>query len=152
MEQAERRHGFIQHWIANCVQYKETEGTITLVYGVKLKCEESFQVQREKQPKLAQPVKVSHKWFTAMCYQRKTHDWAYDNWSLFMRKWKWMTSAYSLRPITQNDLYEFRSVEVLPNKPEYLIIQHISSCECQIKGTILYILKTLMISVHKLLI
>jgi hypothetical protein len=43
MAQAERGHGFIRHWIANCVQYKETEGPITVVYGIKFKCEESFQ-------------------------------------------------------------------------------------------------------------
>jgi len=104
MAQAKRRHGFIQHWIANCIQYKETEGPITLVYGVEFKCEEPFQVQRQKQPKLVQLDKVLYKWFTAMCYQRKTHDWAYDNWSLFIMKWKWMTGARSLRPVKQNDL------------------------------------------------
>lgn len=61
MAQAERGHGFIQHWIANCIQYKEIEGPITLVYGIEFKCEEPFQVQRQKQPKLVQLDKVLYK-------------------------------------------------------------------------------------------
>ena len=61
MAQAERGHGLIQHWIANCIQYKETEGPITLVYGFEFKYEESFQVQRKKQPKVAQLDKVLYK-------------------------------------------------------------------------------------------
>jgi len=58
MAQAERGHGFIQHWIAICIKYKETEGPITLVFGVDFKCEEPFQVQRQKQPKLVQLDKM----------------------------------------------------------------------------------------------
>lgn len=61
MAQAERGHGFIQHWIANCIKYKEIEGPITLVYGVEFKYEETFQVQRQKQPKLAPLDKVLYK-------------------------------------------------------------------------------------------
>jgi hypothetical protein len=47
MAQAERGHGFTEHWIANCIQYKETEGPDTLVYGIEFKCEEPFQVETE---------------------------------------------------------------------------------------------------------
>ena len=38
-----RGHGFIWHWIANCIQYKGIEGPITVVYGIQFKCEEPFQ-------------------------------------------------------------------------------------------------------------
>jgi hypothetical protein len=61
MAQADRGHGFIQHWIANCIKYKEIEGPTTLVYGVEFKCEEPFQFQRQKQPKLPQLDKVLYK-------------------------------------------------------------------------------------------
>jgi hypothetical protein len=36
-------YGFTQHWIVNYLWYKETEGPITIIYGIKWKYEGPFQ-------------------------------------------------------------------------------------------------------------
>jgi hypothetical protein len=42
--------------------YKETEGPILNIYGIKRKCEGPFQVTEFEQPKLVQMDKVLHQW------------------------------------------------------------------------------------------
>jgi hypothetical protein len=37
-------YGFIQYWIINHSWYKEMEGPVLIVYGIKKKCEGPFQV------------------------------------------------------------------------------------------------------------
>jgi hypothetical protein len=60
-------YGFIQHCIINYLWYKQTEGPNTIVYGIKLKCEEPFQVKDMNEPKVVQMTKVLYEWFSVMC-------------------------------------------------------------------------------------
>jgi hypothetical protein len=51
-------HGFIQYWIVSYLWYKEKEGPITIVYGIKTVVWRAFSSMTIKQPKLAQVDKV----------------------------------------------------------------------------------------------
>jgi hypothetical protein len=59
-------YGSMQHWIVNCLWYKEREGPGTGVYGVTWKYEGLLKEQRFKHCKLLQLDKVLYRSFSAM--------------------------------------------------------------------------------------
>ena len=56
MAKAEVWCGFIQHWIINCLLYKETEGPIMIV--IKWKCEGPFQATDIETAKISKISKI----------------------------------------------------------------------------------------------
>ena len=75
MTKAKCGYGFMQHWINNDLGYKESEGPIVIVYGMKWKCEgppEATDIEITYTSQTGQgPVQVAQ----SSAFHRKMNDW-----------------------------------------------------------------------------